>query len=215
MNNHRDPNSNDEPTPRKSVDEFVQEHLTPERLNNIWDRLQGVGTRDGRPSTSYGWSNFLADLWETSRVTRLLHKLAAAGALAGAAVIILMLAMPSQLVVHTPAPWQGASAFRLPDTLRFQLGKSRASLEGKPFALAGRLGGTTRGGSAITSIEASFTGTNQNGERIEFQGALVLTNAPGVINVRGRHDFVGACLKGDLIIGTNAPVPFAQIYLPQ
>lgn len=192
----------DEPR-RQSIDEFVEEHLTQGRLNDIWDRLQGVGTRGGSPAQKYGWADFLGDCCTTLKVTRWLHKLGAAAAVAGAALVVFLLVRPSEWAIRTPSAWQSASGVRLPDTLRFRLGSASAALSGPLYDLAGRLGGGSRAGNNVTVLDATFSGTNEAGLPVTFRGSLILTNAPGVVNVRRRGDFTGATLEGTLTVGTN------------
>src|ERR1039458_6231957 len=118
MDNPLKPDSNSDPARPKSVDEFVEARLTKERLNNIWDRLQGFETRGGKPVPTYRWSDFADDFWTTLKVTRLLHKLVAGAAVTSVAVVIFVLLRPSELVIRTPTSWASASGDHLVEKAR-------------------------------------------------------------------------------------------------
>ncbi len=148
--------------------------------------------------------------------TRYLRLLAWASGIGVCALLVaLLLGRSDQLNLHTPAGWQSASALRLPDNLQFAMRQGKIALV-NPYPLAGRLASNTRSSTNnLTILEATLSGRTRDGWPVSFRGTLVLTNAPGVAEVRGRGDFVGARLSGELIVGTNAPVLIEQPYFPE
>jgi hypothetical protein len=206
--------SSSQPEPGDSVGRLVESRLTEERLDDIWERLQGTGNRGGDQVQSYGVLRFMRDLWITLRVTGNLYKVAGGMTLVTAAIILLFAIGSAEITIHTPATWQSAAGKRMPETLHFRIAKTDAWLEGKSGRIIGKLRGGLRGAGTITTRDASFSGLMADGTPFAFTGSLVLTNAPGVVNIRGRSDFIGAALIGELKVGTNSPVPFAQPYLP-
>jgi hypothetical protein len=202
------------PDDSDTVDEFVERRLTQERLNNIWDRLQGTSSRGGQTVTTYGWIKFVGDCWVTLRVTRVLHKLGLAVIVVAAITIAVLLFRKGDLVSRTPAGWPSVSGMRLPDTLRLRLEQQTASLEGAAYILAGAFGKKLSNGTNPTTMEIALAGRTPEGMSVTFKGILMLSNAPGVVAIRGRRGFIGALLTGELSVGTNA-VTVSQPYLPQ
>ena len=196
-----------------ALEQYYRGELTDDTVKNARDIVRGARTRGGADPLK--WREKLREVNEYFQLTRLWQKIAwRTGALTAGLALLLFLLWSPTVEVHTPSG-RGTAEVRLPETLRFQFGKARASLQGKGFALVGNLAGTPRRGGMLTIIDATFTGSAVDGTRITFTGSLVLTNAPGIVNVRSRKDFVGACLKGQLTIGTNAPIAYEQPYMPE
>src|SRR5262245_55617288 len=134
------------PEARRGLNEFVESRLTEERLDNLLDRLQGQMARRGGKGSRYRWSEFLADCWTALWVTPTGRKLVATAAAISAVMVVLAVFKEGEIRIYTPGDWQTASSVRLPDTLRFRLGRNDAKLEGKSLTLAGHLGGVLRSG---------------------------------------------------------------------
>lgn len=195
--------------------DYYRRQITVEQVKDTLDLIHGNRTRSS--SAEPGWRDDAAEVWQYLSVTRLKQKLAAGAATSVAMLLLVWVVFgAAQITVRTPARWQTASGIRLPDTLRFRPGKATAQLQGAEFNLPGTLGGILRKGSDLTSIDVTFSGKTSAGEALTFSGTLLLTNAPGVTEIRRRKDFTGALLSGKWIVGTNAPVHVeGQPYLPE
>jgi hypothetical protein len=203
------------PESEKRVDEFVESHLTEERLNKLWDRLQGATEQGGKETRRYGWSDFQHDFWATLWITRVFHKGVAIAIVLVSCLVAWMMFQGAELTFRTPNGWRSATGERLPDTLRIRPRQAGASLEGTPFTLASKLGGGLRSGGNLTTHDVAFHGQTSAGIPVTFRGTLLLTNAPGVNEIRRQRDAVGGWLSGELIVGTNAPVTIGQPYVPR
>ena len=209
-----DPNKNDPAQPKDPLEQVVESRLTEERLDNIWDRLQGIGNRSAGEDETYGVPELTRDFWITLSVTGMLRKIGWSLGVASLALLAFLFFREGDIILSTPTTWQSASISRLPGSLHFRTGRKSASLLDAALKLTGALGGQSRGAGDITVLDANFSGQQADGTPIRFLGSLLLTNAPGVVNIRRRSDFLGATLVGDLTVGTNAPTKISQPYLP-
>ena len=194
----------------RRIDEFVAARLTEERLDNLWDKMQGTATR-GDARRDYSWRDQSGDIVVTLWATRIIHK--AVGTLAAVGLVMagIFVWRADELVIRTPANWPLAQA--LPKELKFRLGQAAVQLTGGTIALTGILGASTRG--ELNTRTVTMDGVTPNGEPIHFRGTLILTNRPGVSDPRKRREILGALLGGELTIGTNPPIVIpGQPYVP-
>ena len=202
----------------RRVEELVESRLTDERLANEWDRWRGMGTRGGT-SGSYGWRQQWSDIFATLWITRTLHKGAAVAAVLVFCTVGWIMFQGTELNMSTPSEWRSAQGTRLPDTLQIALrsrpGNDKIFLRSKLLTLTSNLGGALRGGGNLTTRDVTFDGRDAAGITVSFRGTLLLTNAPGVTEIRHQRDVVGGWLTGELTVGTNKAEIVGQPYLPR
>lgn len=196
----------------RKLQDQASKRLTPDDIAEARDIMRGAVTRGSAQKTTFmedfrRWLHYLS-------LTGALRKATIGAGLVVACVIGLLMIPSSQLSIQTPSAWSGPTQDRLPGTLHFQFGETKASLEEGGLLLAGTLGKPTRSANILTTFDFFIKGSLSNGLPFLFEGHLLVTNAPGVEVVQGKGDFVGAALVGELTRGTNAPVPINQPYLP-
>ena len=78
-----------------------------------------------------------------------------------------------------------------------------------------QIGGGRRTAAANLQVfDVRFEGISPSGETNIFSGTLVLTNAPGIDQARGKKDLRGARLVGTLKAGSQPEVSVDQAFAP-
>jgi hypothetical protein len=173
--------------------QFVREGITEEQLRADWRQLRGQGSRTGDQRNRLDlWREFLAAMWAAHIPQRL-----AAGVCAVAVLLTgWWLLMPRGIPLRTTETWEVAGV-RLPGELQLK-GGSRLLLAGDTLRLQATLGEGKRGATdEVQAYQIHFEGRTSGGEKIQFNGTLVITNAPGATGIGDKRDILGAVLAGN------------------
>jgi hypothetical protein len=190
--------------------QFVREGITEEQLREDWRQLRGQGSRSGDPRSRLDlWREFLAAMWAAHIPQRL-----TAGVCAVA--VLLMgwwLLIPSGIPLRTTKIWE-VGGVRLPGELQLK-GGSRLLLAGDTMRLQATLGEGKRGATdAVQAYQVHFEGRTRGGEKIQFNGTLVITNAPGATGIGNKRDILGAVLAGEWQVGNQVTNLVSPAFVP-